>query len=443
MPQEPNILGLGYLRKPKTDRPRMLAPATSARQTASGPQSVLISGIIAVLMTTRAVFLLSLAAFASAASLRATDTLLPQLAAEFSVSTGSAASVVTAFAISYGLLQAVYGPLGDRYGKYLMVCATTLVSALGTYACALAPTLDTLILARFAAGATVGALIPLSMAWIGDVVAYEQRQALIARFLLGQILGTAFGQSVAGVLAEHYGWRAIFVVLALLYLIVGTLLLLELRSNPITRRSASDTRVTILSGLARMAGLLAHPWVRIIVVTVFLEGVMMFGSIAFIPAHLQQRFGLGPAAAGAMVSAYAVGGVLYALGARRFVARLGERGLAAGGGLVLAAGYLWLALAPTAWSSVPGIGLIGVGFYMLHNTLQVNATQMAPSARGSAVSLFALCLFTGQSAGVWMAGKVVDAYGTVPVFVAVSLGLALLGFGFRWRLKIQAQSISA
>ena len=97
-------------------------------------------------MTNRAVFLLSLAAFASAASLRATDTLLPQLAAEFAVSTGSAASVVTAFAISYGLLQAVYGPLGDRYGKYLMVCATTLASALGTYACAVAPTLDALVL---------------------------------------------------------------------------------------------------------------------------------------------------------------------------------------------------------------------------------------------------------------------------------------------------------
>ena len=72
-------------------------------------------------MTNRAVFLLSLAAFASAASLRATDTLLPQLATEFSVTAGGAASVVTAFAISYGLLQAVYGPLGDRYGRYVMV----------------------------------------------------------------------------------------------------------------------------------------------------------------------------------------------------------------------------------------------------------------------------------------------------------------------------------
>ena len=394
-------------------------------------------------MTNRAVFLLSLAAFASAASLRATDTLLPQLATEFSVSTGSAASVVTAFAVSYGLLQAVYGPLGDRYGKYLMVCAATLASSLGTFACAAAPTLHFLIVARFAAGATVGALIPLSMAWIGDVVAYEQRQARIARFALGQIFGTAFGQSVAGVLGEQFGWRAIFVVLGVLYLVVGALLLLELRRNPVTRRSAGDATMTIYAGLARMARLIEHRWVRVIVGTVFAEGMMMFGSIAFIPVHLQHRFALGPAAAGAMASAYAAGGMLYALSARRFVARLGEGGLAAGGGMILAAGYVWLAFAPTAWACLPGIIAIGVGLYMLHNTLQVNATQMAPASRGSAVSLFALCLFSGQSAGVWLAAKVVDAYGTTPVFVAVSLGLVLLGFNFRRQLKIQARSVRA
>jgi len=394
-------------------------------------------------MTNRAVFLLSLAAFASAASLRATDTLLPQLAAEFSVSTGSAASAVTGFAVSYGLLQAVYGPLGDRYGKYLMVCAATLASSLGTFACAAAPTLHFLVVARFAAGATVGALIPLSMAWIGDVVAYEQRQARIARFALGQIFGTAFGQSVAGVLAEHFGWRAIFVVLGVLYLAVGALLLLELRRNPITRRSASDATMTIYAGLARMARLLEHRWVRVIVGTVFAEGMMMSASIAFIPVHLQHRFALGPAAAGAMASAYAAGGMLYALSARRFVARLGEGGLAAGGGMILAAGCLWLAFAPAAWACLPGIVAIGVGLYMLHNTLQVNATQMAPASRGSAVSLFALCLFSGQSLGVWLAGKVVDAYGTEPVFVTAALGLALLGLSFRRQLKTQARSVRA
>jgi len=394
-------------------------------------------------MTNRAVFLLSLAAFASAASLRATDALLPQLALEFAVTTGGAAWVVTAFSLSYGLLQAIYGPLGDRYGKYLLVCVATLASALGTFACAASSSLDGLIFARLVAGATVGALIPLSMAWIGDVIAYEQRQALIARFLLGQILGTAFGQSVAGLLAEHYGWRAIFVVLGVFYLVVGMLLVQELRNNPITRQSAGDRSVTIGSGLARMGGLLSHAWVRLIVGTVFLEGMMMFGSLAFVPTHLQQRFFLGPAAAGAMVTAFALGGMLYALGARRFVAGLGERGLALGGGLALGAGYLLLALAPSTWVSFPGIVLVGVGFYMLHNTLQVNATQMAPAARGAAVSLFALCLFAGQSIGVWLSGKLVDAYGTMPLFAGVALGLISLGAYLRRRLIARDRAAAA
>ena len=71
----------------------------------------------------RAVFLLSLAAFASAASLRATDPLLPQIAADFSVTTGAASAAITAFALSYGLLQVVCGPLGDRFGRYRTIAA--------------------------------------------------------------------------------------------------------------------------------------------------------------------------------------------------------------------------------------------------------------------------------------------------------------------------------
>ena len=58
---------------------------------------------------------------------------------------------------------------------------------------------------------------------------------------------------------------------------------------------------------------------------------------------------------------------------------------------------------PWLWLAPPAIALIGLGFYMLHNTLQTNATQMAPEARGLAVSLFAFALFTrpvgGRGAG--------------------------------------------
>jgi predicted MFS family arabinose efflux permease len=77
---------------------------------------------------------------------------------------------------------------------------------------------------------------------------------------------------------------------------------------------------------------------------------------------------------------------------------------------------------------------LGVGVYMLHNTLQVHATQMAPEARGGALALFACFLFTGQSAGVWLASHVVDAAGARPVFVVAALGLFALALDFRRRL---------
>jgi hypothetical protein len=105
-------------------------------------------------------------------------------------------------------------PLGDRFGRYRTIAAAALVSAFGSAACALAPTLDSLVIARFVSGATIGAFIPLSLAWIGDTVAYEKRQPLLARFLVGQMAGVAFGNAAAGLLGEHFGWRAIFMALA-------------------------------------------------------------------------------------------------------------------------------------------------------------------------------------------------------------------------------------
>ena len=100
----------------------------------------------------RAVAILAIAAFASATSTRAADALLPLLALEFGTTPGSAAAVITGFALSYGLLQVVHGPLGDKFGKYRLICLTAGISLLGTLACAFAPTLEFLVFARFAAG---------------------------------------------------------------------------------------------------------------------------------------------------------------------------------------------------------------------------------------------------------------------------------------------------
>jgi predicted MFS family arabinose efflux permease len=383
-------------------------------------------------MTGRAVVVLSLAAFASAAALRATDAILPLIAGSFGTTPGGASAVITGFAVAYGLLQLVNGPIGDRVGKYRMVFWVTAISALGNLACALAPSLPILVAARFATGATVGAIVPLAMAWIGDAVPYERRQAVLARFLIGHMFGVAFATSASGFLGERYGWQAMFYLLTALYAATALLLHLEMRRNPLTREARPDTG-PIGDAFRRMAALTRRPWVRVMLLTVFVEGALFYGAIAFVALDLHLRFGLSLGASGSMVAAFAAGGLLYAAAAGRVVPRLGERGLVLAGGILIALGFLGLAAAPAGYA-LPCMVALGSGLYMLHNTLQVHATQMAPEARGGSLALFACSLFTGQSAGVWLASHAVDEMGARPVFLVAAVGLSLLALDFRRRL---------
>ena len=361
------------------------------------------------------------------------DPLLPLLAETFGTSAGGASAVITAFAVAYGVLQVVNGPLSDRVGKYRMVFWVTAISAAGNLACAFAPSLPLLVAARFATGATVGAIVPLAIAWIGDVVPYERRQPVLARFLIGNMMGIALATTASGWLGELYGWRAIFFALSGLYVLTAALLWFELQTNPLTRQAAKASE-TIAQAFLRMIGLARIPWVRVVLAVVFTEGVLLYGPLAFAAYHAHRYLGLGIAASGALIAAFAGGGLIYAAVAGRLVPRLGERGLVLAGGLFIGAGYLGLALSPAPAYAVFSLMALGAGLYMLHNTLQVHATQMAPESRGAAVALFAFFLFSGQSTGVWLAAHVVDAVGTRPVFIAAALGLPVLAFEFRRRL---------
>lgn len=382
----------------------------------------------------RAIALLSFTAFASAASLRGTDPMLPLFAREFSTTAGGAAASITAFSVAYGLFQVLHGPIGDRIGKFRLVFLTSVLALLATIACALAPTLGALVAARFVAGGLVGAAIPLSIAWIGDVVPYEKRQAVLARFIIGQMLGVAIGNAMGGYVGELYGWRSMFWLLAALYAVATACLWLELRSNRLAREDNAHAHRSLVENFRRMGALLARPWVRTVLLTATIEGGLFYGALSFVAFHVHKHLGLGLGASGTVVTTFALGGLLYALVSRPVVQRLGERDLALTGGLLMGVAFLGLVFAPGAAWVVPCLLAAGGGLYMLHNTLQVHATQMAPESRGAAVALFALFLFTGQSLGVWLGAQVLDAAGTTPLFLIAAIGLPLLGLDFRRRL---------
>jgi predicted MFS family arabinose efflux permease len=380
----------------------------------------------------RTIAFLAAASFASAASLRACDPILPEIARTFDISIGSAANVITIFGVMYAASQLMYGFVGDRFGKLEVIGVTTLACAVTAAVCAFANSLTFLIVARLFAGLTAAAIIPLSMAWIGDEVPYERRQPVIARFLLGQILGLTAGQAMSGIVAEHIGWRSVFFVLAGCFLISGLALARELWHRD---RFYAPKPVPFRTSLRQLIGMSRTPWVWVVLMTVFVEGAALFGSYSFVGSHLKIRFDVSYDLIGIIVSGFGIGGILFALAAPLFVRRFGEKGLALTGGIFLALAFFALTGISGVLIAVPITLLAGLGFYMLHNTLQTNATQMAPQARGLAVACFATFFFMGQSVGVSAAAPVFDYAGALPLFIVSGLILLLLGAAFCFALR--------
>jgi predicted MFS family arabinose efflux permease len=375
-----------------------------------------------------ALLALSLAAFASVASMRAADSMLPRLAADFGVGIAAVASVVTVFTLVYGAMQVVYGPLGDRFGKLHVIGWGCAAAALASVACFLSDDLHTLVIARAVAGAFCASVIPLAMAWIGDVVEYRDRQPVLARFLLGQIFAVALASTLGGFAAERGLWRWPFVVLAACFVVASVALL------RIARQERHATSARAASG----PSVFRSRWARIVVTTVFIEGVVVFGVLAFIPTHLNLTRGVALSHAGLALVAYAVGGAIFAFFARPVVQRIGERGLVMGGTALLTLGLVVIALSPGVFVAAGGCLVAGLGFYAFHNTLQTNATQMAPSRRGAAMALFASLFFFGQSAGVAAAGFLVERYGTTAVIIGAGLAVIPLGIAFASLLRSRA-----
>ena len=378
-----------------------------------------------------AIFCLSLGAFGSGVSLRVNDALLPRLAEQFAVPLSTAAQVISYFAIAYGLSQLLFGPLGDRFGKYRVIAWACAACAVTAVLCGVAPGFTLLTLARALAGATAAAIIPLAMAWIGDVVPYDQRQPVLARFLIGQILGLSAGVWLGGFAADHLNWRLPYFAIGALFAAVSVAQFTINRRLPARARQTQPASGSALRRIGDDFGhVLARPWARKVLVTVFLEGAFLYGPFAFIASHLHHGFGVSLSLAGSLVMLFGFGGVLYAVSSVQFVARLGEVGLVRGGGVILSAALLGVALAPAWWWAIPSCLLAGLGFYMLHNTLQINATQMAPERRGAAVSAFASCFFLGQSAGVVLAGALADRIGTGNMIAVGALGVLAVALNF-------------
>lgn len=377
-----------------------------------------------------AIFLLALASVNSGVSLRAVEPMLPRLAADFGTSISATAVIISAYAFAYGGSQLVYGPVGDRYGKLKVVTLTLMGAALGSFGCALAQDLTTLAAMRLFTALFASTPVVLGLAYIGDRVPAAERQPAIARFIIGTITGQALGPALGGALTDLIGWRGTFATLGAVFAVVSAILLAR------TRAQWEEDKGKPFSGnpFAVHLRLLESSRVRHVVLVGFLETLVFFGAFSFLGAYLRLRFGLSLTVIGLILAGFGIGGVFYTLMVRRLLMALGQKGLVLWGGVACGICFALAMLTPVWEVFVPCTVGMGFSFYMLHNTLQTKATEMAPQARGTALALYSWAWAMGQAAGVAAMGFAVSVAGYRPSILVFGAGYFALGIWMRRNL---------
>ena len=163
---------------------------------------------------------LGFATFMVSLDARVVAPLLPTIAHDFQTSIARAGYMVSGYLLPYGLFQLAYGPLADRFGKIRVSVFAMAAFSLGTALCGAFASFSAVLLLRALTGAAAAALIPLTIAYIGDTVPYAKRQAALAMLMASSGAAQALSMSAGGLIATLLSWRAIFPILGALSALV-------------------------------------------------------------------------------------------------------------------------------------------------------------------------------------------------------------------------------
>jgi predicted MFS family arabinose efflux permease len=356
--------------------------------------------------------------FLAAVDVRIIAPVLPSIAESLADTPGAVGLAMTTYALTYGTGQLVYGPLSDRFGRIGVVRAAGLLFSVCTVLSAAAQTTWQFIAARLLAGAFAGAVLPLTLVYIGDTVEYERRQAVLGRFSATTSAAMAFSASVGGAVAYLVSWRVMLVGYAVAALVPVALM---------WRLKTGASPASAVGGATRYRDFLRDRRALAIYVTVFLEGFLLWGAITYLGAFGASRHGLNQFAVGVLLALFGLATMLGGLVLGRVRRVWTEARLAGVGGALLGAAFLGL-IPRWPWPAFAlAMLLLGLGVVSLHTTLQLRGTEISPAARGKAFSLFAVSLFTGMAAGTAVFGRLVDADRYGLVFGLTGIGLIAIG----------------
>jgi predicted MFS family arabinose efflux permease len=390
-------------------------------------------------LTHRAVFLVSVAGFATALFARAVDPIIPPIAADLRVDPQAVALLASAFALPFALIPPVFGPIADVYGKFRLIFFCLVLLMLSGVLATFAPSYEVLLVARVMAGVAAGGIFPISLAIVADLVPVGERQIAIGKLLSVVITGNLLGAAAAGAIGDIAGWRAVFVAVTLCGAAASLALLVGLRAI----RVPEAPRPSLRSVPASYRKILANPRAKVCYAAVFIEGAVVFGVIPYVALLLLAAGEDRAMIAGLVIGAFSLGGVGYSLVVRRLLRRFRPTRL-------MQLGACLAALALAAASQLPPWAIqlvaffaLGFGFYSLHGYIQVQASELSETARGAAMSLHSSAFFLGQGTGPVLYGLGFSYLGTGATILIAAVTILLLGIAvarqFADRLPVAVQ----
>jgi predicted MFS family arabinose efflux permease len=400
-------------------------PPTTMNTTPTSPAATATAAPSHAGLSPSLTFLLAAGTGLSVAAIYYSQPTLGVLAADLNASSRAIGWIPTLTQLGYALGLLLLAPLGDRYDRRNVILAKALVLSVALLLTGFAPGLPVLLGASLVVGlfATVAQDFVPAAATLAPA---EQRGKVVGTVMTGLLMGILLSRVVSGFVAEHFGWRTVFVAAS-----ASILLMTAVMARGLPRFAPTST--VSYPALLRSLGALwvQHRKLRLAAVA---QGLLAVGFSAFwstlaVMLH-EAPFHLGSAAAGSFGLAGAVGAL-----AAPFAGRLADRHgpewmsrITAALTVASFASMLAMPLLPSG-AQLALLALATVGFdlgvqasLISHQTIIYG---IAPEARSRLNAVLMTSVFVGMSAGGALGAQALASWGwtgVVAVAVVASVG---------------------
>ena len=353
---------------------------------------------------------------------------LPDIVRVMQTDVAGAQATLSAFLFGFAGGQILWGPLSDRLGRRPVLLTGLGIFMVATLACALAPSIGALTLARAFQALGASGPIVLGRAMVRDL--YEGPRAGRELARMGMIMGLvpAVAPVLGGVLQQAFGWRSTFVAsLAFAAALIGVVMVLL----PETIRSRSREPLSLMAIIRGFGTLLQNRAYRVYVGLTALAYGGLFAFISGSSFVLIGIHGLTPSQYGLSFSFGVLGFILGTILAQRLVGRRGMDGvIGLGVGCLAAGGLVMLICVLTGFAGPFGVivpmALYACGVGLVMPQSQASAMMPFPDRAGAASSFTGLCQMLFSACVGLLVGHALKS-GALPLPLVMSaIGVAAL-----------------